>query len=75
VKNVVKTGQRITEETPFTWKGETLWFRDSLSPIRDTNGTITGIVTISHNITEQKRAETALRESEEKYRTIAKTSD
>ena len=75
VKNVVKTGQRITEETHFTWKGETLWFRDSLFPIRDTNGTIIGVVTISHNITEQKRAETALRESEEKYRTIAKTSD
>jgi len=74
VKNVVKTGQRITEETHLTWKGETLWFSDSLSPIRDTNGTIIGVVTISHNITEQKRAETALRESEEKYRTIARTS-
>jgi PAS domain S-box-containing protein len=75
VKNVVKTGHRITEEMQFTWKGETLWFRDSLSPIRDTNGTIIGVEMISHNITEQKRAETALREREEKYRTIAKTSD
>ena len=49
--------------------------KSSLSPIRDPNATIIGVVTISHNITEQKRAETALRESEEKYRTIAKTSD
>jgi two-component system sporulation sensor kinase A len=67
VKTVVKTGQPIREETQLTWKGEMLWFSDSLSPIRDNNGTITGVVTIFHNITEQKRAEIALRESEQTY--------
>ena len=55
VKNVVKTGQSIREESPFVWKGQTLWFIDSLSPVRDDNGTIIGVVTISHNITERKR--------------------
>ena len=74
VKTVVKTGQRIREETQLTWKGETLWFSDSLSPVRDNNGTIVGVVTISHNITERKRAEIALREREENNRKIAKTS-
>jgi PAS domain S-box-containing protein len=74
VKNVVKTGQRMREETRLTWKGETLWFSDSLFPIRDNNGTIAAVVTISHNITKCKRAEIALRESEEKYRKIAETS-
>lgn len=67
VKHVAKTGQRIREETQLTWKGETLWFSDSLSPFRDNNGTISGVVTISHNITERKRAEIALRESEQTY--------
>jgi PAS domain S-box-containing protein len=67
VKTVVKTGQRIREETSLTWKGETLWFSDSLSPVRDDNSTIVAVVTISHNITERKRAEMALRESEQIY--------
>ncbi len=70
VKKVVHTGQTIREETSFVWKGQTLWFIDSLSPVRDTNGTIIGVATISHNITERKLAEIASRESEEKYRTL-----
>jgi PAS domain S-box-containing protein len=70
VKKVVKTAKSIREETRFFWKDQTLWFIDSLSPVRDENGTIIAVVTISHNITESKRAEIALRESEEKYRTL-----
>jgi PAS domain S-box-containing protein len=70
VRTVAKTGQTIKEETPLVWNGQTLWFNDHLSPVRDANGTITGVVTISQNITEHKRADMALRESEEKYRTL-----
>jgi PAS domain S-box-containing protein len=70
VKNVAKTGQSIREETPLVWKGQTLWFSDSLSWVRDVNGTITAVVTISQNITERKRAEMALRESEATARAL-----
>jgi PAS domain S-box-containing protein len=70
VKKVAKTGLSISEETPFVWKGKTIWFIDNLSPVKGANGTVSAIVTISHNITDRKRAETALRESEEKYRTL-----
>jgi PAS domain S-box-containing protein len=70
MKKVVKTGKSIREETRVVWQGQTLWFLDSLSPVRDKNGTTIAVVTVSHNITESKRAEIALRESEEKYRTL-----
>ncbi len=70
VRNVAKTGQSSRHETSFVWKGQTLWFSDSLSPVRDPNGTITAVVTVSQNITERKRTEMALRESEATARAL-----
>jgi PAS domain S-box-containing protein len=70
LKKVVKTGQSISEETPMIWKGQGYWFSDSLFPVRDKKGTITAVVTISHNITERKRAEIALLESEATARAL-----
>jgi PAS domain S-box-containing protein len=40
------------------------------SPIYDDKGILTGIVGISHDITERKKTEGALQESENKYRTL-----
>ena len=36
---------------------------DSAAPIKDENGEISGVVMVFHDVTEQRRAETALRES------------
>ncbi len=41
------------------------------TPLREADGTATGVLSMVQDITERKRAEEALRKNEEKYRTVA----
>src|SRR5688500_11184478 len=43
-------------------------------PLRDENGEIAGVVGISRDITEKRRTENILRESEERYRSLFELS-
>ena len=48
--------------------GDVRWEEVHLIPIKGTNGRVDSVLGISRNITERKRAEETLRESEEKHR-------
>jgi PAS domain S-box-containing protein len=46
----------------------------TISPIRDVNGNVTGASNVARDVTEEKRIERALRESEERFRAIVETT-
>ncbi len=54
-----------------TKSGELYWEKATISPVFDNNHKITHFLAIKENITEQKRAIEALRESDERHRIIS----
>jgi len=47
--------------------GSTVWLENNMKWMRDHNGAITGIYGVSRDVTERRRVEDALRESEERW--------
>ena len=58
------------EKRFFTQKGQTIWCRLSASVIRDVNDEPLFRLAVVENITDQKEAEIAIKESEEKFRRV-----
>ncbi len=69
----IRAGERIEhfETVRMTKDGRPIYVSLTISPIRDSAGAIIGASKIVRDITERKRAEDALRESAEKFRTLA----
>jgi two-component system NtrC family sensor kinase len=63
--------RRVNLELEFYHKdGSTRWLDVTISGIRDDKGVLTSIYGVARDVTERKKVEQALQESEERYRTI-----
>jgi PAS domain S-box-containing protein len=77
MRHVIETGEMLDLEVSGTTParpGVVRYWKERWVPLRDRAGGITGISIAAIEVTEQRRAEHALRESEEKSRTLADLS-
>lgn len=71
-KDIMKTGKPVENiEEKETWPdGRETWVSTSKVPLRDAKGRIIGTFGISRDITDRKKAQEALLESEERFRMV-----
>jgi PAS domain S-box-containing protein len=71
-QQIMRTGQPVVgKEEKETWlDGRVRWVSSTKMPFRDKDGTITGTFGVSRDITGHKLADEALRESEQRWRSL-----
>ncbi|HEX3002471.1 MAG TPA: PAS domain S-box protein, partial [Methanoregula sp.] len=76
-RRVMETGEgRINYEEPQVRPdGSKAWLRTSKVPLRDKEGNVAGVLGTYEDITGYKRSQEALKESEEKYRTLVENAN
>ncbi len=74
IDRTLGTRQVVTIEYALPIEGREVWFEGRLSPLFDEEGRPYAVLLVARDITEQRSVREALRESEEKYRTLVEQS-
>ncbi len=70
IKKVLATGEPSTRVEDIVYPDRKVYLENRLFPVKDESGTITSLIGVTRDITDQKTSEAMLKASEERYRHV-----